>query len=80
MLNIYLVSVVSQLEKLGSGKRSRKKEIHRLVCEGPVEPSDTNSSHSSTLKHTTTTTMDFKMMDMVKVNIHKDGGWVALKL
>lgn len=80
MLNIYLVSVLSELEKLGSGKTSRKKKIRRLVCEGPVEPSDTNSSHSSTLKHTTTTTLDFKMMDMVKVNSHKDSGWVALKL
>lgn len=81
MLNLYLVSVLSELEEVGSGKTSRKKKIRRLVCEGPVEPSDTNSSHSSTLKHTTTTTLDFKMMDMVKVkvNSHKDGGWAALK-
>ena len=54
-----------------------KKEIPRLVCEGPVEPSDTSSGHSSALKHTTTTTsttLDLKMMDMVKVNSHKDSG------
>lgn len=60
-------------------KSSRKREITRLMCEGPVEPSDTDSGHSSKLKHTTTPTLDFKMMDTVTVNSHKDSGCVALK-
>lgn len=57
-----------------------KKETPRLVCEGPAEPSDTSSGHTSALKHTTKTTtptttpLDFKMMDMLNVNSHKDGG------
>lgn len=75
-LNIYLVSVLSELENQADVERGQgeKKEIPRLVCEGPAEPSDTSSGHRSALKHTTTTRLDFKMMDTVRVNSHKDGG------
>lgn len=36
--------------------KKKKRRLPRVVCEGPVEPSDTSSGHSPALKHTTTTT------------------------
>lgn len=49
------------------------------MCEGPAEPSDTSSGHSSdttamTTTTTTTTKLELKVMDTVRVDSHKDTG------
>lgn len=30
--------------------QGKKRRLHRLLCEGPAEPSDTSSGHSSAVK------------------------------
>lgn len=59
-------------------QNNKKKRGLRLVCEGPAEPSDTSSGHSSdtTAMTTTTTTtkLELKVMDTVRVDSHKDTG------
>lgn len=47
------------------------------MCEGPAEPSDTSSGHSSdttAMTTTTTTKLELKVMDTVRVDSHKDTG------
>lgn len=47
------------------------------MCEGPAEPSDTGSGHSSdttAITTTTTTKLELKVTDTVRVDSHKDTG------